>query len=315
MKVYRIKDNNIFDSNFSEMKKDKASQYWVIASPDELYQNNDYFKFHNSTVEECMSPRQNPRIEVYDDTNFGVINIIEKDQSGFSARELNFYLAKDKIVFVVKEKHRILNDIIGEIFDNSKASKSYLLTVSKILYILLDRIASSDSGILNEIEVKISKLEEQVMSDARINFTADIVKLRKQLLYLKRYYEPLVDIIEDLEENENGLIDDSAIRYFRILNNRVLRLNNNVLNLRDYITQVREAYQAQVDISLNRIMKVFTVVTTIFLPLTLIAGWYGMNFKHMPELNWIYGYPFAFVLSGIVVAISIAYFKKHNLLK
>ncbi len=314
MEVYRISDNEIFDSNLSEMKRDKMSQHWVIASPDEVCQHNDYFKFHNSTVAECISPRQYPRIEVYDDTNFGVINIIEKDQVGFSARELNFYLTKEKLVFVVKEKHRIIDNIRAEIFQNSSSSKSYLLTVSKILYILLDRIASSDSAILSEIEGKISKLEEKVMNDIRIDFTDDIVKLRKQLLYLKRYYEPLVDIVEDLEENENGLIDDSAIRYFKILNNRVIRLNNNVLNLRDYITQVREAYQAQVDINLNKIMKVFTVVTTIFLPLTLIAGWYGMNFKHMPELNWIYGYPFAFILSGIVVAVSLAYFRKHNLL-
>jgi magnesium transporter len=84
------------------------------------------------------------------------------------------------------------------------------------------------------------------------------------------------------------------------------------LHLRDYVTQVREAYQAQVDISLNHIMKLFTVITAVFLPLTLIAGWYGMNFKHMPELNWVYGYPFAFALSAAVVAVSLIYFRKHR---
>jgi magnesium transporter len=110
------------------------------------------------------------------------------------------------------------------------------------------------------------------------------------------------------------LIDEGAIRYFKILINRIERLNHNVIHLRDYVTQVREAYQAQVDIKLNKTMKFYTVITTIFLPLTLIAGWYGMNFRHMPELNWFYGYPFVMGLSSVVVAICLIYFKRHDYL-
>jgi magnesium transporter len=108
------------------------------------------------------------------------------------------------------------------------------------------------------------------------------------------------------------LIEEGALKYFSILKNRIERLNNSVFHLRDYVTQVREAYQAQVDISLNHTMKLFTVITAIFLPLTLIAGWYGMNFTHMPELKWIYGYPFVILLSIAVAVLSLAYFKKHH---
>jgi magnesium transporter len=140
----------------------------------------------------------------------------------------------------------------------------------------------------------------------------EIIDLRKHLLFLKRYYEPLLDIAEGLEENENRLIEEGALKYFSILKNRIERLNNNVFHLRDYVTQVREAYQAQVDISLNHIMKAFTVITAIFLPLSLIAGWYGMNFKYMPELSWIHGYPFVFGLSIAVVVISLILFKKYK---
>ncbi len=131
---------------------------------------------------------------------------------------------------------------------------------------------------------------------------------------MKRYYEPLIDIAEDLEENENGLIDEVAIRFFTMLISRIKRLNYNVSNLRDYVTQVREAYQAQVDIKLNKTMKLFTVITTIFLPLTLIVGWYGMNFTQMPELKSVYGYPSVIVLSLAVVAVCLVYFKRHDYL-
>ena len=95
---------------------------------------------------------------------------------------------------------------------------------------------------------------------------------------------------------------------------RVDRLNRNILNLRDYITQVREAYQSQQDIRLNEIMKLFTVITAIFLPLTLLVGWYGMNFKYMPELQWPYGYAIAIGISVFFVAGSIIYFKKKKIL-
>ena len=93
--------------------------------------------------------------------------------------------------------------------------------------------------------------------------------------------------------------------------NRINRLYQGVNNLRDYVTQVREAYQAQVDINQNTLMKLFTVVTTIFLPLTLIVGWYGMNFN-MPEYGWSYGYPIVIAISISIVVLCIVWFKKNK---
>ena len=114
-----------------------------------------------------------------------------------------------------------------------------------------------------------------------------------------------------MEENRNSLIGSKDLIFFKLLSNRTDRLLRGVHNLRDYVTQVREAYQAQVDIELNSVMKLFTVLTAIFLPLTLIVGWYGMNFS-MPEYSWFYGYPFAILLSVAVIIISVAYFKKNK---
>lgn len=314
METYKISKNEIYKSDFKEVEAKGASQYWIIGNPEEICSHNDFFKFHASTIKECISNKQHPRVEIYDDITFGVLNVIERNHVDFAAKEINFYLAKNILVFVVKEKNKLVEGIKNEIIANTKSSDAYTINISKILYLLIDKLTSSDSTILNEIENRISAFEEQVITGSNMDFTSDVVKLRKQLLYLKRYYEPLIDLVEDLEENENNMLDEGALRYFKILGNRVQRLNNNVLNLRDYLTQVREAYQAQVDIKLNQIMKMFTVVTTIFLPLTLIAGWYGMNFRYMPELGWIYGYPFVFFLSGLVIAICIIIFKRNKLI-
>jgi magnesium transporter len=317
MEVYVLKDNDVLKATFEEVTKNDKAKYWIIATPEELCENNGFFKFHNSTVEECISSKQHPRLEVYDDFSFGVLNIMDKDMTGvekfwLTARELNFYLTSKCLILVSKQSNRLIDNVKKEILENANASNNYTVNLSKILYVFIHRLTSMDNLILKEIESRIALLEEQVMEEAKRDFTKEIIELRKQLLFLKRYYEPLLDIAEGLEENENGLLDISALKYFGILKNRIERLNDNVLHLRDYVTQVREAYQAQVDISLNHIMKLFTVITAVFLPLTLIAGWYGMNFKYMPEINWVYGYPFAFALSSAVVVISLVYFKKHN---
>ena len=317
MEVYRLKDNDLNETTFGDIKRDDGSKYWIIATPEELCENNGFFKFHNSTVEECISSKQHPRLEVYDEFSFGVINIMDKNATGserfwLTAKELDFYITSRYLILVSKLPNRLVDNVKSEVLENANASNNYTVNLSKILYILLHRLTSMDNIIIKEIETRIALLEEQVMEEAKRDFTKEIIELRKQLLFLKRYYEPLQDIAEGLEENENGVLEESALKYFGILKNRIERLNNNVLHLRDYVTQVREAYQAQVDISLNHTMKLFTVITAVFLPLSLIAGWYGMNFKYMPELSWVYGYPFAFALSAAVVAISLVYFKKHN---
>ncbi|MEA4849516.1 MAG: CorA family divalent cation transporter [Clostridiaceae bacterium] len=317
MEVYRLKDNDLFETKFEDISRGDNAKYWIIAAPEEIHENNDFFKFHNSTVEECLSPGQNPRLEVYDEFSFGVINMMDRDTSSseglrLTAKEMDFYITPKYLILVAKPPNKLINDVKKEVLENANASNNYVVNLSKILYILLHRLTSIDNVVLKDIEARIALLEEQVMEDIRKDFTKEIIGLRKQLLFLKRYYEPLLDIAEGLEENENGLIEEGALKYFGVLKNRIERLNNNVLHLRDYVTQVREAYQAQVDISLNHIMKMFTVITAVFLPLTLIAGWYGMNFKYMPELSWVYGYPFVFVLSAAVAAISLIYFKKHH---
>ena len=99
------------------------------------------------------------------------------------------------------------------------------------------------------------------------------------------------------------------IRFFKLFTNRVSRLYDIVNSLLDYTIQIRDTYESRIEVKQNRIMTLLTVVTTIFMPLTLIAGWYGMNFKYMPELNWEIGYPLVFIVSVLIVVLSLIFFK------
>lgn len=126
------------------------------------------------------------------------------------------------------------------------------------------------------------------------------------------YYEQLIDLGQELAENENDFFMSDNLRFFELFTARVTRLQGLVSTLKEYTMQVRELYQSELSVKQNRIMTVLTVVTTIIMPLTLVTGWYGMNFKYMPELDSPLAYP---IVIGVVILMAISgiiYFKKKK---
>lgn len=180
-----------------------------------------------------------------------------------------------------------------------------------LLYRFLDRLTRQDILCLEALEQELSLLEESVMMGAKSDYLAQIMNLRNRMMMLKRYYVQLLRLCQDMEENENGLISGRQLKRFRMMTRRVERLLDTTDSLRDYVSQVREAYQSQVDINLNNLMRIFTVLTAVFSPLTLIVGWYGMNLR-MPESRWAWGYPMVIVISLAVCVATVVLFKKKK---
>lgn len=158
----------------------------------------------------------------------------------------------------------------------------------------------------------MNDMDEQILKQVDESTLGRIVDFRQQILCMKKYYEQLSSVFEDICDNENGVLSEDYIHYFGIIQNRVEKLLANVINLREYVTQIRESYQAQLDIQTNNLMKIFTLVTAIFMPLSLIAGWYGMNFINMPELTFRYGYPAVIIVCVIITVVWFIYFKKKK---
>ena len=158
----------------------------------------------------------------------------------------------------------------------------------------------------------MDQMEEQILSGELNQFNPRMNALRKEIIRWLRYYTQLEDMICELQENENGYFDDGKLRLFHMVEKRVGRLNSEAQALREYSIQLRELFQAEIDIRQNRIMKILTIVTTVFLPLSLVVGWYGMNFINMPELTWKYGYPAIIVISVLIVALCLWTMKKKK---
>lgn len=186
------------------------------------------------------------------------------------------------------------------------------LTFGRLLFHFFDIVSKDDVTYLENLEDEIMTMEQDIIHERDDDdYVNRITGYRRRLVLLKRHYEQLVDVMKYLQLNENKVFDKASLRLLKIFASKLDRLLRNVEALIEYVAQMREAYQSEVDIQLNETMKVFTVITTIFFPLTLIAGWYGMNFR-MPEYENTFGYPMVIILSLGVIVASVAYFKKKK---
>ncbi len=303
--IYSLNNETLIEDSVDNISSNNGKSFVSVIKFEQLPQMADKLYINDKILYECLNGRTS-KFESYEGFDYISLRIPKIDDLLSSSKKTCIFFTKDLLVFICED-----DSFVKEIISKIKSMEIKCTNLSKILYIFFDKLTSEDTYFIENIEQEITKLEEGLITSKEDNYLNKIIILRKKLLKQKRYYERLLNIAESIEENDNNLIDKKTIKYFRMFTNRSNRLYQAVNNLRDYVTQVREAYQAQVDINQNTLMKLFTVVTTIFLPLTLIVGWYGMNFN-MPEYGSNYGYPLVVVISISIVVICVVWFKKNK---
>lgn len=275
----------------------------------ELWEESERLQLHRYFMEKLFSS-QSCKFESHEGFDFVSLCLPDERDLRRENHKIGIYYRSSLLVFVHRDGEG--REAIGKLLHTIKDSGIRTLSLERILFEFFDQLTVRDSERLADMEREIFGLEEALISEGDEQaYIPKIIDLRRRLLVLKRYYEQLLDIAEAIEENQNDLLSGSIVKAFHLLTSRTDRLMDGVLNLRDYISQVREAYQAQVDIRQNQIMKLFTVLTAIFMPLTLIAGWYGMNLK-IPEFQWVYAYPAVICVSIAIVIGCCFYFKKNK---
>jgi magnesium transporter len=165
---------------------------------------------------------------------------------------------------------------------------------------------------MERYEAELNRIEDAIVSSKGKGDMVRVNEIRSDMRVLLVHYEQIIDMTQELEENENGFFSEENLRYIHLFMNLLARRRDFAVSLRDYTMQVRDLHNAQLEVSQNRIMTLLTVITTIFMPLTLIVGWYGMNFRYMPELEWRFGYPIVIAVSVAVVAFCLILFKKKK---
>ena len=232
------------------------------------------------------------------------------NRGDFSKEDAKFSFALDEkgIVFIddADNATQIIESII-------KTKKWRVPSLERFIYDFLDMIVKDELRIMERYERELDLIENEIEHDKNEDKGSERVNdIRSDIRDLMTHYNQLIDLGEELEENENNFFSQKNLRYFRLFISRVERFNDRAASLRDYTVQIRDLYKSHLDIKQNRIMTVLTVITSIFMPLTLIAGWYGMNFKYMPELDWKWSYPVVTGVCLLIVIIALIFFKKKK---
>ena len=241
------------------------------------------------------------------DSLTGTISIPELSYSKEITGCFSFALDEKGIVFI--DDDGISDTIIKEI---SRIRKTQIPSLERFLYDFLEHIISHDLEMLEQMEQALDQMEDEILADDTAESLSRLNAVRGNLLDLHLHYRRLIDLGQELQENENGFFEEDNIRYFRLFTQRVERLCDTVANLRDYTVQLRELIQTRIDEKQNRIMTFLTVITTIFTPLMLITGWYGMNFRYMPTLDSPIAYPIVIAVCITIAVVCIIWFKKKK---
>lgn len=294
------------------LRQRKAGELIVgIIKHTELEMVAKHFGFSLTTIEEYRAPDHIVhKLDSYYGYNFGILHIIHMQKDDIQRKKFGFYMNKDSVIIVCDDE-----DIANTMFDVLDKMNEKACSLEHVIATILNSVIAGHLHMLEGMENRLAAVDEEILRNKTDGFNQKTRKIRNELLFLTHYYEQLLDVCEELLQDENDFFADEEIHHLRIFADRIARLNGNVHLLKDYMLQIREACQSQVDLNLNRIMYFFTVVTTIFLPLTLIVGWYGMNFAHMPELTWEYGYLCVILLSIAIIAVCVWFIRKKKFLK
>ena len=249
----------------------------------------------------------NTKAEVNYDSLTGTFQLPDREDIGGKDYRFAFALDEKGVVFI--DDSGKAEQMIAAIRRTKRWREPSL---ERFLYDFLEQIVEDDLSIMERYEEELNGIEDMILNSHEQGDIARVNEIHNDIRKLLVHYEQIIDMTQELEENENGFFKEENLRYIHLFMNLLARRHDSAASLRDYTMQVRDLYHAQLEERQNRVMTLLTVVTTIFMPLTLIVGWYGMNFRYMPELEWRWGYPVVIAVSVIIAIACLIFFKKKK---
>ncbi|WP_238882279.1 magnesium transporter CorA family protein [Clostridium sp. YIM B02551] len=291
----------------------EKSLYWIILHAEEIEALN--LVLDEECIQECKDFSQEAQIHFYNDYIFMVLNVLDIYEEDIISKELNIFLSHNFIVTVYKDRIPVLEDFIKDI----KKNRNCFMLKDKgkpeiVLYYILDRLILRNYNCISLVEEMADKVELEILRSPHSNQIRELVFLRGQTYKIRKILNPLRYIGDALLANENGIISDNYMIYFKNIDNKISKLMKAIENLTQDLAMVREAYEAEISNKTNDLMKVFTVVTTVFLPLELITAVFSMSFDHMPFKENNFAFFGILIFMGGIVITMLFYFKKHRMI-
>ncbi|BCN29473.1 magnesium/cobalt transporter CorA [Anaeromicropila herbilytica] len=309
------KVKNLKDYNLEKLADiDEGITRWI--NIDEQYTEEilneirDVFAIHPLTIENIVNDRPRAKVEEYEDYLYIAAKMIYYAGNQLVVEQMNFIMGKNYVIS--------FGEVRGDVFDpirnrlRNQGTRQRKNGADYLMYTLLDAIVDGYFEVLDVIGEKIDGIEEELIEYSSDDCLHEIRMAKKELLYIRKNFGPLREVISWLSKESSELIEDKVEIYFRDVYDHMVQVIDTAETYRELLSGLMELHISNTSNRLNEIMKVLTIISTIFIPLTFIAGIYGMNFKYMPELSWKWGYGGTWLVMIIISIIMVIFFKRKK---
>lgn len=267
---------------------------------------------HPLVLEDILNTNQRPKVEDYGDYLYIVLKMLHNgDGTGIVAEQVSLVLGSN---FVISFQEGMKGDVFNPIRERLRSGKGKIreMGADYLAYALMDAVVDNYFVVLERVGERIEELEDAVMADPRPETVREIHQLKREVILLRKAVWPLREVISALERRESKLISEKVVVYLRDLYDHTIQVIDNIEASRDMLAGMLDVYLSSISNRMNEVMKFLTIIGTIFIPLTFIAGVYGMNFQNMPELHWQWGYFACLFLMALVAVFLLIYFKRKR---
>lgn len=295
--------------------RDKSTVTWInidgLHQVELIEEAGEYFKLHPLVLEDIVNTDQRPRIEDFEDYIFVVVKMLDYDErKGEITSEQFSLILKENLVISFQEKP---GDVLAQLRERIRNGKGRIRKVGAdyLAYALLDGIVDNYFVVLEKLGGQIEDVEEELLSRPSSETLQTIHILRREIAFFRKSVWPLRELVGHLGRVESPLIHESTDTYLRDAYDHVIQVIDTLETFRDMLSGMLEVYLSTISNRMNEVMKVLTIIATIFIPLGFIAGVYGMNFEFMPELRWYWGYPMVLgAMAGVAIGMLAYFFRK-----
>jgi magnesium transporter len=277
-----------------------------------------HFRFHPLVQEDIVNTTQRPKVEDYDSYLFVVLKMLQWDErrQELTAEQVSLVLG-ERFVLSFQERP---GDVFEAVRERLRTGKGRVRAAGAdyLAYSLIDAVVDGYFGVLEGLGDRLETLEQVLISRPTPQTLREIHTLKREGLFLRKSVWPLREVISGLQRGESKLIASETAVYLRDVYDHTIQVIDTMETIRDMLAGMVDTYLSSVSNRMNEVMKVLTIIATIFIPLTFIAGVYGMNFQpdagplNMPELRWAWGYPAVLVVMAVVAALMVLYFRRKR---
>ena len=271
-----------------------------------------HFGLHPLTLEDVLNTTQRPKAEAFDDYLFVVLKMLhyDADQDRISSEQISLILGENILISF----QEAAGDVFEPVRQRIRKGKGRIRAggCDYLAYALIDAIVDNYFVILEKLGERLEGLEENIDDQPDVDILADIHTIRRELIYLRKQVWPLREIIAHFLKDDVDFIGAATRLFMRDVYDHTIQTIDTIESFRDILSGMQDLYLSIISNRMNEVMKVLTIIATIFIPITFVAGIYGMNFTHMPELTWRWGYLFVWIIILAVIAGMLVFFRRKK---